>query len=167
MIPKTDGTPDWKAMTEEAKARPALSYPEQKAALLKLVAETRARAEALGLEGVTREADVRASTWRKSEEDAGRVRQAAESKRLADAITARKAEANSNPTPLHDAQVEAKKRYDESMRLLAEKVAAPCTAKDLQDAADIAGLRSQQRQRYAEAKAESLLRGRGLPAEKF
>jgi uncharacterized protein involved in type VI secretion and phage assembly len=90
-----------------------------------------------------------------------------ENERFARLAEQRAAADAATPTPIMDRMAAAQKTYDESMRLLAEKTSAPPTEKDLQDAENIAEMRIEQRRRYDEARAESLLRARGLPTEKF
>jgi hypothetical protein len=162
--------PDYKAMREEALRNPPATVQSLKDDIARLNNAERARLAAMGPDApaiLAAERSQDAANFRAREEEAGRVRQAAESKQITDAIAAKKEEAASNPTPILTAQEEAKKRYDESMRLLAEKAAAPMTGKDMQDAANIAEMRIEQRQRFDAAKAEHERLQSGLPTGKF
>jgi hypothetical protein len=73
---------------------------------------------------------------------------------------------STNQTDITDRVTAARKRYDASIVAIQAQTAAPLTEKDMQDARDIAELRSQQRQRFDAARAESL-RPKDLPSEKF
>ena len=159
-ILKENGQPDYLAMTAEAQRMPpTLSIAEQKLELLALTARERARVYALvrtgGLAALQAEHDAADSSYRRQQETDGKLRTAAESKRLSDAIAARQDELNSVPSEITERSAEAKQKYDDAVRALAERTAAPATEKDMQDAADISLLHSQQRARYTAAAAES------------
>jgi hypothetical protein len=158
---KPDGTPDYVEATRLARLNPPASSPQELAAELRLLnIKERMRIDALVLEGglaaLQREKDAESNSYRRRQETEGHARTEAETKRLADLLAARALEQASGGSPIHDRNAEAKQKYDEAMRLLAEKVAAPPTTKDMQDAANIAQMRIEQRQRFDAAKAESL-----------
>ena len=73
--------------------------------------------------GVIRYNDT--SNFRRAQESEGKQRTEAESKRLSDALEAKREEAASNPTPILDAQTEAKKKYDLAIAAIQAKAAEP------------------------------------------
>jgi hypothetical protein len=166
---KEDGTIDYVEATRLAKLNPPTRSPQEMISDLRaLNAAESARILAMGADGprlIAAEREQSATNYRRSQEAEGKLRTEAESKRLADAIAARAAEQASNPTPILDAQTEARRKYDDAIAAIQAKAAAPLTEKDLQDARDIAELRMEQKQRRDAAQAESLRSG--LPSEKF
>src|ERR1035441_3006084 len=120
MILRPDGTPDWRAMTEAANLNPPAASPQQLIAELRLLnIQERSRIDALvregGLAALQKEHDAADSSFRRTQEAEGHLRTAAETKRLADALEARALEQASNPTPILDAQTEARRKYDDAI----------------------------------------------------
>jgi hypothetical protein len=152
--------PDYAKLIEDAKFRPApLSIAEQKAELLSLASKERARVEALvrtgGLEALQKEHDNDAANFRRAAEAAGKLRQEAESKRLADALAARQAELSSVPTTIVDRETEAKKRYDASIVAIQEQAAQPIVMTN-DEMLSAHARKTELKKRYDNAWAESL-----------
>jgi hypothetical protein len=82
---------DYPELIRRYKAHPILSRQEACAELITLATAERARGQALGMDGIAREANERESAFRRQQEAEGKLRTEAESKRLAAAIAERKA----------------------------------------------------------------------------
>lgn len=168
MILRPDGTPDYAAMTKEIRLHPrTIDTPQSLAAELRLVnIRERERVNELvrtgGLEALQAECDAADNSFRRQQEAEGKLRTEAESLRLHDAIAARTAEGASNPTPILDAQVAAKREYDEAMAAIANRTVEPLS--EAEGIAELERLRSI-RSRFDAAQAES--RKPDVAAERF
>jgi hypothetical protein len=164
---RPDGTIDYAEAIRLAKLNPPPSSPQELANELRLLnIRERVRVDALvregGLEALQKERDAADSSHRLRLEAEGLARTAAESKRLQDALDARQAEMASNETPILDAQVEAKRKYDEAMAAIRDRKIEP-----LSESEGLAWLqrKTELKNRYDNAAAES--RKPDVHGEKF
>jgi hypothetical protein len=157
---RPDGTVDWVEATRLAKLNPPASTPAELAESIRRInAAERQRIEALvrtgGLEALQKEHDNDAANFRRAAEAAGKLRQEAESKRLADALAARQAELSSVPTTIVDRETEAKKRYDASIVAIQEQAPQPIVMTN-DEMLSAHARKTELKERYDNAWAESL-----------
>jgi hypothetical protein len=169
-ILRQDGTPDYKAMTEEARQAPLpLSIAEQKQHLLAHTAKERALVNELvrtgGLEALQRERDAADNSFRRQQEEEGRRRQAAEAAAIANRLEELRLQQEAAVESALEVDPETGEKctnqeivlrnHQRAMKRIADRAAAPIhmTESELQAAHQ---RKTELQGRFDAAKAESL-----------